>query len=52
MVVRCAWCGIVLHGELKPTEPVSDGICPKCDRRVRAEAGLPPPRETPVVEKE
>ncbi len=51
MVVRCAWCKKILHGELKPTEPVSDGICPECDDAMRAEGGLPPRRPAPLEEK-
>lgn len=51
MTVVCAWCGVVMHGELKAAGPVSHGICRACDALARADAGLPP-REGPADEPE
>lgn len=42
MTVLCAWCGKVIHGELRVGEVVSHGLCPSCDEKLRKEAGLPP----------
>ena len=47
MRTECAWCGVILHGVTKPTEPVSHGICPDCDRLAREDAGLLLPLPVP-----
>ena len=47
MVVVCAWCGVILHGDPKTGQPVSHGICPDCDRLAREDAGLLKPLPVP-----
>lgn len=41
MTILCAWCGAVMHGQLRTGEPVSHGICTDCDEVLRCQGGLP-----------